>query len=445
VSTSIETGTLIAGRYRVEAMLGKGGMGEVFSAENTRTGRKVALKVLRAESKDKEVAVERFRREARAAGAIRSDFVTEVYDVEEDPAHGIVLVFELLEGESLVDRLKRTGPIEMGELWTIVEAVWVGLADAHAAGIVHRDLKPSNVFLVTKPEGLRVKILDFGISKLPKEITSDSLTQVGQSLGTFSFMPPEQIGRAKSVDHRADIYACTTLVYQAYSGKLPFSAKNAVVMMELKMREAPMTLAAVMGAPVDPYLEAFIAKGLARSPDARFQTALEALEAWRALRPSGATSLVKGPRSSSESPVGELKEDSQTIALNARRSLPDRTLHMAAMHDPGSYVTPPLSAPSDGLSTVPHPPLFKAQQAGSGSDAHGQAGPGWHASERARPPAMAPSGEGHVSERFRQRSDGGMPPSAPPPRHDVVKLALAAIGLMLVGFGIAAVALRLLR
>jgi len=290
-------------------------MGEVFSAENTRTGRMVALKVLRSESKQKKSAIERFRREARAAGVIKSDFVTQVLDVEDDPEHGIVLVFELLEGESLVDRLKRTGPIAMVELWPMVEAVWIGLADAHAQGIVHRDLKPSNVFLETKSGVLKVKILDFGISKLPKTISTESLTQLGQSLGTFSFMPPEQIGRAKNVDHRADIYACTTLIFQGLSGKLPYQAKNVVAMMELKTKQDPRSLAEAMGKPVDARLESFISKGLARNPDDRFQTALEALAGWRDLRPEGAASLLATP-SSPAKPYRAQEEEAKTLLMS---------------------------------------------------------------------------------------------------------------------------------
>ncbi len=290
---AIEPGSVIAKRYRVTRPLGKGGMGEVFAAENTRTGRMVAIKVLRAESKAKQSAIERFRREARAAGSIDSDFVTQVLDVEDDPDHGIVLVFELLEGESLVERLKRTGPIAFPELWGIVEAVWMGLADAHEAGIIHRDLKPSNVFLEQRRAGaMRVKILDFGISKLPKKISTQSLTQVGQSLGTFSFMPPEQIGKAKTVDHRADIYACATLIFQALSGKLPYHAKNVVAMMELKANSEPRTLSDVMHQPVAQGLDAFVARGLSRNPDDRFQTAIDALTGWRRLRPPGALSFA---------------------------------------------------------------------------------------------------------------------------------------------------------
>src|SRR5689334_19944808 len=164
-------------------------MGEVFAAENIRTGRPVAIKLLRQDSKLKSSAVARFRQEARAAGSINSDHVTQVLDVEEDPEHGVVLVFELLEGDSLNDRLKRTRPIAFDELWSIIEQVWMRLVDGHRAGIIHRDLKPSNVFLERRPDGTtRVKILDFGISKVSKEVGGETLTEMGQSLGIFLFM-----------------------------------------------------------------------------------------------------------------------------------------------------------------------------------------------------------------------------------------------------------------
>ncbi len=295
----LDPGTIVANRYRISRPLGRGGMGEVFAAEHIRTGRPVAIKLLRQDSKAKATAVKRFQQEARAAGQINSDHVTQVLDVEEDPDHGVVLVFELLEGESLIDRLKRTGPIPFDELWPIIEQVWMGLADAHRAGIIHRDLKPSNVFLERRPDGtMRVKILDFGISKVPKEAGGETLTEMGQSLGTFSFMPPEQIGKAKTVDHRADIYACSTLIYQSLTGQLPYAARNILVMVEMKSKTDARKLSDAMGGPVDPRLEAFVARGLAREASQRFSTAVEALAAWRELRPTAAP--VSGQPTSSQ-------------------------------------------------------------------------------------------------------------------------------------------------
>ena len=295
----IEPGTIVANRYRISHPLGRGGMGEVFAAENTRTGRWVAIKLLHADAKTKASSVERFRREARASGSINSDYVTQVLDVEEDPNFGIVLVFELLEGESLIDRLKRTGPIPFEELHPIIEQVWMGLADAHRVGIIHRDLKPSNVFLEQRPDGsIRVKILDFGISKLPKGMEGETLTEMGQSLGTFSFMPPEQIGKAKMVDHRADIYACTTLIYQSLTGQLPYVAKNVLVMVEMKAKQPPRRVAEALERPVDPRLESFMAKGLARDANDRYQSAAEALAAWR--------ELVQRPSNPRPSPVAPM-------------------------------------------------------------------------------------------------------------------------------------------
>lgn len=442
---AIEPGTVIAKRYLVHKQLGKGGMGEVFAAENTRTGRMVALKVLRAESKAKQSAIERFRREARAAGSISSDFVTQVLDVDDDPEHGIVLVFELLEGESLVDRLKRTGPISFVELWGIVEAVWMGLADAHAVGVVHRDLKPSNVFIEQRRAGRRVKILDFGISKLPKTISTESLTQVGQSLGTFSFMPPEQIGKAKNVDHRADIYACTTLIYQALSGKLPYKAKNVVAMMELKNKSEPRTLGEVMDDVIDPRLEAFIARGLARNPDYRFQTAAQALVDWRDLRPAGAMSVLDLEASGNyPQMIEDTPSSSEAKTIVIHRSAAERIgdlLPATVRHGSGSQPRPLLpsgemgamghAGPTD-TSTMPDP-------------SHGQSpGPAYYELPHGHAADLGPDYGAGVGRDEMGEELLYLPPEPRSPVRVALALLLGAIGLMLVGFFTVALVLHLL-
>jgi len=358
----LEPGTVVASRYRITHPLGRGGMGEVYAAENVRTGRRVAVKLLRADSKAKSSAVKRFEQEARAAGTINSDHVTQVFDVCEDEEHGIVIVFELLEGESLIDRLKRTGPVPLDELHPIIEQVWLGLADAHKAGIIHRDLKPSNVFLERRPDGhVRAKILDFGISKVPKEMGGETLTEMGQSLGTFSFMPPEQIGKAKTVDHRADIYACATLIYQALSGQLPYHAKNILVMVDLKTKTDPRPLSEAMGKPIDPRLEGFVSRCLARSPADRYQSAMEALQAWRELRPASLGAYAGSPSAPPPTPMPPRMSGAPGSSVPPRQA---PTSQPGVPRSTAFPSTQPISLPPNSPAASPYP----QQHAGPGGD-----------------------------------------------------------------------------
>ncbi|MFO0586879.1 MAG: protein kinase [Polyangiaceae bacterium] len=388
----IEPGTVVANRYRISRAIGRGGMGEVFAAENIRTGRPVAVKLLRADSKSKQSAVERFRREARAAGSINSDHVTQVLDVEDDTEHGIVIVFELLEGESLIDRLKRTGPIPFDELHPIIEEVWVGLSDAHKVGIIHRDLKPSNVFLERRPDGhQRVKILDFGISKLPKEMGGETLTEMGQSLGTFSFMPPEQIGRAKTVDHRADIYATTTMIYQSLTGQLPYVARNILVMVELKSKTNPRPLSEALGHPVDPSLEDFVAKGLARNPADRFQNALDALEKWRALK------SLRVPESRRATSMSDPNLRRLAQQLNAQGAAQAPAPLPAAGRAPTGNFAPQVASQRDRdrpPATVREPNVSSRNPGAQAPSARDLQGPGsqWRGTGMSPPALVVPAG-----------------------------------------------------
>jgi serine/threonine-protein kinase len=273
----LEPGVVVAQRYKILRPLGRGGMGEVFAAENVRTGRVVAVKVLRADSKQKSSAVARFQREARAAGAINSDHVTQVLDVQDDPEQGIVIVFELLEGESLIDRLKRTGPMSFDELFPIVEQVWMGLDAAHAAGVIHRDLKPSNVFIVhgDDPDEEIAKVFDFGIAKVERPAGSapaTGVTRAGTLLGTPGYMSPEQ-ARGATIDHRTDLYALGVLACEAATGRVPFESDDlgdilrAAVLGELVR---PSSLGAV-----PPGFDAWFARSTALEPAARFSSAKE--------------------------------------------------------------------------------------------------------------------------------------------------------------------------
>ena len=341
-------GTLVAGTYEIVGPLGRGGMGELFRARNVRTERRVALKLLRADNKHRADAIERFRREARAAGMINSDHVTQVLDVEDDPELGIAIAFELLEGESLLDRLRRTGTMDMPTIGPLVAQILQGLADAHSAGIIHRDLKPSNIFLEKKGEGFRVKVLDFGISKLPKAIAKTTLTEPGQSLGSFMFMPPEQIQRAASVDHRADIYALGTLVFQAMTGHLPFSARNLVELVQMKTAGRARSLGEATGKPFPPAIEAWVARCLALSPDSRFQSAAEAARAWAALAPEAPNS-----QPAPSSPWQQGPPSSPGAIMNAAY-VPAARVPAPGQAYPGQPPATPPRAPPPGFGrTVP--------------------------------------------------------------------------------------------
>ncbi|WP_437929049.1 protein kinase [Sorangium sp. So ce291] len=292
LSQRVAPGTIVANRYRILRPLGSGDATTMFAAQSLRTGRPVAIKLLDAyarlyaDAQDR-LKVARFLREARAVGAINSDHVTQVLDVEDDSEHGMVLVFELLEGDSLLDRLNRDGPIPLEELHPIVAQVWMGLVDAHRAGVIHRNIKPSNVFLEHRSDGTtRVKLVDFGIAKVSQEIADSDwkLTTVSQRLGTIAYIPPEQILGAP-IDHRVDIYACAMTIYQSLTGRLPYAEGDEDQQSASKLEfEAP-RLSEVMDGPIDPRLDAFVARGLGRRREERFPTAIEALAAWQELRP----------------------------------------------------------------------------------------------------------------------------------------------------------------
>ncbi|WP_437624610.1 serine/threonine-protein kinase [Sorangium sp. So ce1151] len=219
-------GAVIAGRYRMERLLGEGGMGLVWAAKHTLTRRPVALKLLKATSTE---ARRRFLREARIASAVRHENVVEVYDVLELGDGSPVMVMELLSGESLAARLAREGRLPLGEVATMLLRVTAAVGTAHALGVIHRDLKPENIFLVDGQTD-RVKVLDFGIAKLTSvegDLTeSAGLTRSGSFLGTPCYMAPEQAFGEREIDHRADIWSLGILLYECLSGMLPTRADN---------------------------------------------------------------------------------------------------------------------------------------------------------------------------------------------------------------------------
>ena len=207
-------------------------MGAVFEAENTALGRSVAVKVLHPAQARKKVAVKRFHQEARSAGAIGHPNICEVYDLGTLDDGSPYLVMERLVGETLADRIQSEGGLPFDDVIEVVTQVLSGLVAAHEKGIVHRDIKPENIFL-TKRVGCPplAKLLDFGVSKMISPIHNEKdedldLTRTGMVMGTPFYMSPEQARGDRNLDARVDLYACGVILYEALTGRRPFTAAN---------------------------------------------------------------------------------------------------------------------------------------------------------------------------------------------------------------------------
>jgi serine/threonine-protein kinase len=218
-------GSIVAGKLRVIRLLGEGGMGAVYEVEHELTKHRRALKILHARIAQSPTVVARFLREASAAARIGNPHIAETFDAGRLESGEPYLLMELLEGETLDGRLRRTGPLEQGEVAELVYQACEGIIAAHDAGIVHRDLKPENLFVTSKDGYAFVKVLDFGISKFEsRRAGALGVTAEGTVMGTPFYMPPEQVRGETSIDSRADIYSLGVILYECSCGVRPYDA-----------------------------------------------------------------------------------------------------------------------------------------------------------------------------------------------------------------------------
>jgi serine/threonine-protein kinase len=282
-----EVGDTFDGKYRIDALLGIGGMGAVFAATHLRLGQPVALKMLLPEWADEPSVVRRFALEGRASGAIRSEHIARVFDVDDCDGRPY-LVLEYLDGLNFDALLAETGPMAATCAIDFLLQACEAIAEAHAAGTIHRDLKPANLFLARGADGLPcVKVLDFGISKLAQVAQTLPAAPGGSPsvamMGSPKYMSPEQMRSPGDVDERSDIWSLGAVLYELLSGTPPFSGETVTEICAHVLSDTPPPLSETAhGVPAG--LEQIVAHCLEKNRDARYATVAELA---RALAPFG--------------------------------------------------------------------------------------------------------------------------------------------------------------
>lgn len=282
-------GRLVTSNIRLVRLIGKGGMGTVWSATNLTLGAPVAVKMLDRAYITDDKSVARFKQEAQRAARIRSPHITVVYDYGVTTTDEPYIVMELLEGETLGRCIKRCGPLPPEDVAQIIEQTARGLASAHAQGVVHRDIKPDNLFLVENHDSLFIKILDFGIAKqmdAPPDFTMKTTT--GLMVGTPAYMSPEQYVDPKIIGLRTDLWSLGVVTYEALTGVRPFQAQN-MFQLARAITEKPFTPPTQVQHDLPEAIDEWMQKALAKKPEDRFSTAREMAESLSAI-------LIPGPR-----------------------------------------------------------------------------------------------------------------------------------------------------
>jgi serine/threonine protein kinase len=361
-------GDMLAEKYRLEELLGSGGMGHVYRATNELVGRAVAIKLLRPELASNTQIVERFLREARAANLVRHPNVVDVVDIGKDESGTPFIVQELLSGQDLSRYAAQKKRLSLEEVVDLLCPVIDAVAEAHTRGVVHRDIKPENVFLAREKSGKIVpKLLDFGISKM--RTTSDvRSTEAGVMMGTPAYMPPEQLHGAKDADARSDVWALGVMLFELLSGRLPFDVPDApALFVAIATRDAP-TLSDV-SPDVAPAVSKIVERCLRRNPEERYPTAAELARDLRLmtegqeLEPTGKRSIPPEWRAAAGNAAMDVKIPPSPIAPTLMSSKPPPAPSNGALKAKDTPSVPdlpdlpdlPVPAPKPKAETKPKP------------------------------------------------------------------------------------------
>jgi serine/threonine-protein kinase len=336
-------GRVIGDRYGVTALIGEGGMGEVYEAEHLAIGRLVAVKVLNPKRAQDREAISRLRHEARVAGTLGHPNICAIYDMGRLDDGSPYLVMERLHGETLAQRLTRETRLPIEDLIDVMLQVLSALSAAHQRGIIHRDLKPDNIFL-SRREGMRPipKLLDFGISKSEDiEETMADLTGQTMAAGTPFYMAPEQARGDRGLDHRIDLWATGIILYECLSGQRPFDARNYNALLVQILSATPRPLHEIQP-DVPTGLEQIVERALRKLPADRFQSAVEVQAALRAVNlTDGATSKMPAKRR----PIASdpTSDDSDATFVFSRAAIGLRDGEAAPESEPAPIAPPPVA------------------------------------------------------------------------------------------------------
>ncbi|WP_437682744.1 serine/threonine protein kinase [Sorangium sp. So ce131] len=389
-------GTIIDGKYQIRKLLGEGAMGSVYEAEHTGTGRRCAVKVISSAdlTRDPKV-VSRFQREARAAGAIDTQHITQVLDAGVDRASSLpFLAMEYLAGEDVHQLIKRIGPLAPDLALRIVAQSCLGLQKAHEASVVHRDIKPHNLFLARRDAGeILVKLLDFGIAKVKMDRANETegadLTRTGNLIGSPLYMSPEQARGQKEIDYRTDIWSLGAVLYQALTGRTPYHHITALGELIIAICSDPPPPVQEFAPWVPPEIAAIVHRCLQQPPGQRYQSAQEMFGAIRPLLPYG-----WGIHESMLVPLTEnmLRQSAPRLSVNvppANQGGPHVAYAASPANQSGGYPAIPPANQSGGYPAIP-----PANQSGGYPVIPPNQGGGGYASVA---PPPNPSGGGYPS------------------------------------------------